>query len=328
MKKALLTALSLIILFTLSSCNKQKKYSEQLWGYFDTVVEINGYFESEEDFDEAVKIIKESLIFYNELLNIYEDSDTINLKDVNESSGEELEIPKELFDFLAFFKKTENQTESACKAAFGSVTSLWKKAIASESAIPSKEELLNANAHTDCNGIVLLNNPYRVILSDPDIRIDPGAVAKGWVGEKLKRALADKGFDNLIINMGGHVIAIGGKNESEQWTVGIRNPDGGTYTAVKVSDKSVVTSGNYERGRTIDGTVYHHIISPETLFPAELYSSVTVIAENSALADALSTALFVSSLEKGLGILERFPDVAALWIYQDGSEYRTDNFPE
>ncbi len=328
MKRFLLFFLLILFLFSTSSCNRQRKYSEEIWGYFDTVVEVSGYFDSEEDFYRAVKTVKDSLKFYNELLNIYEDSEKINLKDINESNGKEIDISVELFDFLAFFKKTEAQTEGACKMAFGTVTSLWKKTIASETPIPTNDELLNASAHTDCDSIKLLAEPYRVVLSDTAVRIDPGAVAKGWVGEKIKEALSREGFDNLIVNMGGHVIAIGEKKDGEKWVVGIRNPNGGTYTTVKVSDKSVVTSGVYERGREIDGTLYHHIISPNTLYPASHFASVTVIADNSALADALSTALFVSRLETGLGILERFPDVSALWIYSDGTEYRTDNFPK
>ena len=324
--KKLILALLLILSLSLFSCS-EKKYSKQLWGMFDTVVEVSGYFDSEEDFERAVEITQETLSYYNELFSIYEDSENINLKSINESGGEIVEIDRELFDFLAFFKEIEINTNGACKMAFGSVTSLWKKTISSDVPLPTDSELFKANSHTLCDTIELLENPCRIRLTDPDVRIDPGAVAKGWAGKKLEKKLIDSGFDSLLVNMGGHVIAVGDKC-GNTWSVGIRNPEGGIFTTVNVTGKSVVTSGVYERGREIDGTLYHHIISPKTLYPASHFASVTVISDDSALADALSTALFISPLDEGLKILKNYPDISALWIYPDGTHYKTNNFPD
>ena len=212
--------------------------------------------------------------------------------------------------------------------ALGTVTQIWKEIISAEQLpLPEFEKLVQANIHTDVNKIRLHTNPYGVTLLDPDLRIDAGAIAKGWAADRLKEVLVSKGYENLIVNLGGNVVALGSKN-GENWNVGIRNPDGGTYITVGVRNTSVVTSGVYERGREIDGVLYHHIISPETLYPASNYSSVTVICESSAVADALSTALFVMSIDEGKELLLKYPNVSAMWIDNENNAYYTDNFPK
>jgi len=327
MKKILLFLITLTALVTLFSCNERKKYSTEIWGYFDTVTEVSGYFDSEEEFERAVECVKGVMRQYNELLDPYGDSELVNLKSVNESQGQEITVSRELFDFLLFFKSADSETHGACSMGIGRISFFWKEIIASDKPLPDKTALAEEGKHIGTEYITLDPEALTVRLEN-GVMIDPGAVAKGWVGEKIKEALSKEGLGSLIVNMGGHVIAIGEKHDGKAWTVGIRNPKGGSFTTVGVKDRSVVTSGVYERGRKIDGVLYHHIISPKTLSPVSHNASVTVICEDSALADALSTALFVTTTEDGLEILKDFPDVAALWIYPDGSFFKTDNFPE
>ncbi len=320
--KKLLIVLLIALSVSLVSCS-EKKYSTQIWGTFDTVVDVSGYFDSEEEWSKARSLIEKTLNYYDGLLNAYEDANIVNLKAINESGGKTLEISRELYDFLTFSKDMEKKTDGAFLTAFGTVTGLWKEFINGGS-FPDKEALENALAHTSSDMILLEESPYRVTLLDPDIRIDAGALAKGWVGDRLREVLEAEGFDSLLINLGGNVIAVGEK-QGENWSIGIRSPDGGLFDTVEVSDSSVVTSGNYERVREYHGVMYHHIISPETLYPAEHFPSVTVISESSAIADALSTALFVLPPDEGKALLEKFPQVSAVWITDKGAVY-SDNF--
>ncbi|MBQ9975336.1 MAG: FAD:protein FMN transferase [Clostridia bacterium] len=320
--KRLFVFLLLTLSLCLTSCG-EKKYSTQIWSTFDTVVDVSGYFESEEEWSRARSLIEETLFYYDDLLNAYEDADFINLKAINESSGKTLEISRELYDFLTFAKEMEKKTDGALITAFGSVTGLWKDFI-NGGELPDKKELEGAFAHTSSDMVLLEDNPYRVTLLDPDVRVDAGSLAKGWVGDRLREVLEAEGFDSLIINLGGNVVAIGSK-KGKPWSVGIRSPEGSLFDTVEVSDLSVVTSGNYERVREYNGILYHHIISPDTLYPADCFPSVTVIPPSSATADALSTALFVLPLEEGKALLEKFPEASAVWITDNGAVY-SDNY--
>jgi thiamine biosynthesis lipoprotein len=110
--------------------------------------------------------------------------------------------------------------------------------------------------------------------------------------------------------------------------VGIENPDGGDYLHTVYARRGcVVTSGDYQRTYPVDGKFYHHIIDPDTLYPSEYFRSVTIICDDSGLADALSTALFVMPLEEGLALAEKC-GVEAMWLHTDGTRSYTPGFQE
>ena len=327
MKKAIVFHVILIVLFMTTSC-APKKYSRQYWGMFDTVTDVEGYFDSEEEFERATGLVESTLSYYNTLFDAYNDADDlVNLKKINESGGETIEINKDMYDFLVYLKSIDKKTDSAVNAAFGSVTYIWKDTINNNAPLPSQDTLDKAALHTDFDSVILEESPYRVTLSDPELKIDAGAFAKGYAADRLREILIENGVENIIINMGGNVVAIGSKM-GEGWNVGIKNPDGGIFTTVKVKDLSVVTSGIYERGREINGILYHHIISPDTLYPANNFLSVSVVCKSSAIADALSTALFVMDRDEGMKLLENFPEAEVLWIDNDGRAYYSSNFPK
>ena len=125
------------------------------------------------------------------------------------------------------------------------------------------------------------------------------------------------GADHLVLNIGGNIRTIGVRPDGTNWEVGLTNPDktsGGFATKLNLGETACVTSGNYHRYYVVDGVSYHHIIDPDTLMPANYFSSVTVITENSALADALSTALFCMSYEEGKALIESLGDIEVIWI--------------
>ncbi len=329
MKKTIIILLIFVLVIlslVLTFCSREKRYSEKYWGLFDTVVEIEGYFKSQEDFDTVKNEVYSILLFYNELLDAYGNSHMTNLKKVNESGGAPLEISPELFDFLEYLKEADKMTNGACNSALGSVTLLWKEAINTET-LPTDEQLKEASLHTDFDTVILDKSTMTVTLTDPDVKIDAGAIAKGYVSKILMSHLEGKELEGLLINLGGNVMCIGNK-KGEKWNVGIRSPfvDGNIYSTVLLSDESLVTSGSYERGAFIGGNYYHHIIDPETLHPANKYLSVSVRSDDPCVCDVLSTALFVLDVETGKEILKNFENAEVLWIEENNDGIHTNGF--
>ena len=137
----------------------------------------------------------------------------------------------------------------------------------------------------------------------------------------IARGLEERGVTGYVLNVGGNVRTIGTKPGGVGWTVGVEDPLGGDgYIAyLSLSGESLVTSGSYQRYYIVDGKRYHHIIDPDTLMPAEGFVSVSVLTKNSALGDALSTALFCMTLEEGSALVESLDGVEAEWVFPDGT---------
>jgi thiamine biosynthesis lipoprotein len=160
-----------------------------------------------------------------------------------------------------------------------------------------------------------------VTLTDPEMKLDVGAVAKGYATECIARHLETQGITGYILNVGGNIRAVGAKADGESWAVGIENPNGGDYLEyLNIRGQSVVTSGSYQRYYYVDGKAYHHIIHPDTLMPADNFVSVSVICKDSGFGDAMSTALFCLSLEEGLKLVESVSGLEAMWLTHDGEK--------
>ena len=189
-------------------------------------------------------------------------------------------------------------------------------------ALPPMELLDEKAKHTDINKIIIDEEASTVFLEDPEMRLDVGAIAKGYATERVAEIMEEKGISGLLLSVGGNVRAIGGRDEKQkEWNVGIQNPDRDSdeqYLLItKVMDMSVISSGDYERYYTVDGKEYHHIIDPNTLMPAQYFTAVSILCKDSGMGDALSTALFNMSLEEGKKLIESFDNTEALWVQKD-----------
>ena len=303
-----------------------KKYTATFLDVFDTVTSIVGYAESKEAFEETAQAIHDQLLRYHQLFDIYNSYEGIvNLKDVNDAAGgEPVQVDAAIVALLNDCKTYYDLTDGKVNVAMGSVLRLWHDAREDamddpvNAYLPEEAALQAAFAHTDLNLVVLDQAASTVQITDPMLRLDVGAVAKGWSVEKV----AENAPSGLLISVGGNVCATGPKDASgTPWVVGITNPDGGDYLhTIETADQCVVTSGDYQRYFVVDGNLYHHIIDPETLYPGALWRSVTIVCDDSGLADALSTALFLLDYQQGLALLEQC-DAQAFWIDRDNQRY-------
>lgn len=332
MKKLLALILAVCLLSGCAQSPKPGKtsYTATFLDLFDTVTTVVGYADSREEFEAQAQQIHDELAYYHELFDIYNPSQHgANLWTVNENAGVcPVQVAPQILELLTDCKSYYELTDGRVNVAMGAVLRLWHEARSrgikdpAGAKLPSEQALEEAAKHTDMDGLVLDPVESTVYLTDPEMSLDVGAVAKGWATQKVAQD-APRG---MLISVGGNVCATGQKPGDKDWVIGIQNPDGGEYLhTVYVSGGSVVTSGDYQRTYWVDGKAYHHIIDPDTRMPGTLYRSVTVICPDSGLADALSTALFLLPLEQGMA-LAKSCGADAMWLDAQGQEHWTPGF--
>ncbi len=331
-------SLLLLLLFVLSafvSCSGgEKPKTKTYYEFFDTVCTVSIYSVTEKDAKEHFMAAEDMLWRYNSLFDIYKSfSGIVNLKDLNDAAAEQpISVAPEIRELLLFGKEMYTLTGGEVNIAMGAVLSLWhdaREAANTESAhIPSAEELAAANLHTNIDDLVIDEAANTVYFRDPEMKIDVGAVAKGFVTDRVAELLVSRGVTSATLNFGGNIKVIGGKPSGAPFVAGITNPDKSKNdfaARVNLRDISLVTSGDYERFFTYGENNYHHIIDKDTLMPSKYFSSVSILHESAAVADALSTALFSMDYETGR-LLADSVEAEALWIKSDGTQYKTDGF--
>ena len=300
----------------------QKRYEASFLTLFDTVTTMVGYADSQETFTAQAQQIYDELLEYHQLYDIYNDYDGMNnLKTVNDNAGiAPVEVDARILDMLEFSKELYEETGGRVNVAMGGVLSLWHDAREAgiedpaNAYLPDQDALEEAARHADWSNVVIDEEAGTVYLADPDMSLDVGAIAKGYAVERV----CETAPAGMLISVGGNVRATGPKPDGSPWVVGIENPDGGDFLhTLYVEDSSVVTSGDYQRYYLVDGQRYHHIIDPDTLYPATRWRSVSILCADSGIADSLSTALFTLSQEDGQKLLDAF-DAEALWMTRDG----------
>lgn len=313
--------------------SSELKQSETYMDAFDTVSVITAYGVKTEQFSSDVTKLHDQLTAYHRLFDIYNSyPDINNLKTVNEhAGGEPVKVDSRIIDLLEYGLDAYKMTNGQVNIVFGAVLSLWHDtrtagiADPQNATIPLATDLTTAAEHVSPDLLVIDRAAGTVRLTDPRARLDVGAIAKGYVTEQLARYAKEQlGWDSALLNIGGNIRAIGQKGRSK-FTIGIQNPDTDSadpyVMTVKIADKSVVTSGDYQRYYEVDGGRYSHIIDTDTLYPATHMRAVSVICEDSGLADVLSTALFTMSVDEGMALIEKTADAEAVWLLPSEIRY-------
>jgi thiamine biosynthesis lipoprotein len=339
---ALLLALCLFTALALPSCGgaQKNKYTAYSLDYFDTATTITGYETDRATFDAISGEILALLGEYHRLYTIYHRFEGIEnlctVNDLTNGAHRRVTVDARIIEMLSYAKEMYDVTGGEVNIAMGSVLSIWHQYRTAgldaphAAKLPPIEALEAAAKHTDIGALVIDKEQSTVQITDPEMTLDVGAIAKGYAVEMAAQMLEARGITGYVINVGGNIRTVGTKGDGSKWLAGIENPDASSdepYIAyVELSGESIVTSGSYQRYYLVDGQRYHHIIDRETLMPATGFLSVSVICKSSAQADALSTALFCMSPDEGLALVESLPDVEALWVSTDGTQRTSSGF--
>lgn len=316
------------------------QYSASFFDCFDTLTQVVAQTKTEEEFNRYYNQIHARMQYLHKLFDIYNDYDGINnIKTINDNAGiRPVKVEKEIIDLLLFSKEWHKKTGGRMNVAFGSVLKIWhdyRTAGLTDPAnalLPPMVLLQEAARHTDIDKVIIDEENSTVYLADRQMRLDVGGVAKGFAVEIAARESIDAGLTSGIIGAGGNIRTIGAPKDGrrEKWSIGIQNPsqplfsDDNLIETVYVADLSVVSSGDYQRYYYVNGKAYHHIIDPHTLMPAEYNRAVTVVVEDSGLADFMSTALFLMPFSEGLALAESIDGLEAMWVMKDGSVKTTE----
>ena len=336
MKKILSFLLIIALSVSLCSCaaSGKQRYSETLLDYFDTVTSIVAYDNSEADFKKHLSEFEARLKKYNCLYDIYNSYDGVtNIKDINDKAAlTPVKADKRIIALLKYGKDFYENGNGKTNICLGAVLRLWHNARESETPyLPEMSDLREAAKHTDINDLIIDEEKSTVYFKDGDMKLDVGAIAKGFAARELCEWAKNNLWSAAAISIGGNVCTFGTKADDGKtmWNVEIENPDmlsSAAPTTLNLTDLSVVTSGDYQRYMEVDGKRYCHIIDPKTLMPAEYVSAVTVVCADSALADALSTTLFNMSVEDGQKLIADMEGVEALWVDKEYNEYYSAGF--
>ena len=270
--------------------------------------------------ENAQKLLLQS----EQLLHLYKNRFSANdadseLMEINLQAGKKaVQVHPELFELIELGKKHSIAANSHLNIAIGPLVQTWRIGF-SDAKLPSEEEIQRLLKITNPEEIVLNDSNREVYLSKEGMRIDLGALAKGYIADKLKEFLVEQGVQSGIIDLGGNILTIGENPTFHRpWRIGIQNPllDRGEHVAViAVSDASVVTSGIYERQLVVDGKTYHHIFDRTTGYPMETeVASITIVAEKSVDCEIWTTRLFGQNPYDIIEEIEQQPGLEAFVI--------------
>jgi len=246
---------------------------------------------------------------------------------INYNSGiKPVKVDTELFNLISRSIKVSNLSQGAFDISYASLDKVWffdKKM----QKMPSDDQIANSVAKVGFENIILNEKEETVFLKLKGMKIGFGAIGKGYAADRAKEILIKNNVKSGIINASGDLTAWGQKPSGEDWMVAIVNPLNKTkvFSWLPIKNKSIVTSGNYERFINFDGKSYSHIIDPRTGYPSQGILSVTIVTENAELADALATSVFVLGEEIGMNMINQLKGVDCIIINSDNKIIKSKN---
>lgn len=246
------------------------------------------------------------------------------LSQVNQAAGKHpVHVHPDLFSLAQIGKEHSCAPGSQLNIAIGPLVQSWRIGF-SDARVPSAEEIQALLGITDPHKIILDPEAGTIYLTQAGMKIDLGALAKGYIADRIVDYLKDAGVVSALINLGGNLIVMGPspKRADRHWRIGIQNPiksRGNSQVILRVLNKSVVTSGIYERHLEVNGESYHHILNPQTGYPAETeIASLTIVSDLSVDGEIWTTRLFGKRIPEIMGQIEILPGIEGLLITKDG----------
>ncbi len=317
-KKIIIYILPVILI---ACTNKEKVYQKSFFK-LDTVITITVVNDkiNQKEFNRILNNIKAIVDKYDRIFNIHrKDSDVYKISLFQ--PNREYQIHHELFKILNYCKKFYNLSNGYFDPTIGNVTLLYN--FHNNSTPPQKRKILQALNNTGMSNVSLIP-PAFIKLTHTPVVLDLGGAAKGYIIDRISEFLKTQNIKNFMVNIGGDIYAAGKNPQRRKWIIGLQHPRkyNEIITKFELTDKAVVTSGDYERFFFYKGKRYHHIINPQTGLPVwNGIISVTIIADNALLADVLSTTLFLLGKEKGLKLLNKyFKTIKYLIITEDSQK--------
>lgn len=290
----------------------------------DTVINVKLY-DSDDDtlLRECQKICEE---YESRLSRTLEGSE---IWQINHAEGAFTEVSDDTLSLIQEGLYYSELSDGAFDITIGTVTDLWDFK-SEDPQVPSSDDLQEAVSHVDYRNVEIDGNQVR--LTDPSAKIDLGAIAKGYIADRLKEFLKGNGVEHALIDLGGNVLAIGDKPDGSDFLIGIQKPfddRGEPVASVHLNDQSVVTSGTYQRCFQVGDQFYHHILQSSDGMPCNNgLNSVTILTDSSLTADAFSTTCFLLGPKKGMNLINQTDGVEAVFIDSQNHIYYSDHFPK
>ncbi len=291
----------------------------------DTYMTVTAYGSAAE---EAVAAAEEEINRLDALLSTGIETSEIAM--LNNSGGETVTLSEDTAVLVEEALALYEHTNGAFNIAVYPLMEAWGFTT-QEFRVPEASEIAELLAYTDASKIEY-NSETKEITLPEGVQIDLGGIAKGYTSAKVATIMKEYGISSAMINLGGNVQVLGSKTDGSDWRVAVQDPEDSDAMlgVLSVSDKAIITSGGYERYFEEDGITYHHILDPETGYPADNgVSSVTIISENGMLADGLSTSLFIMGEEKAAEYWQSHTDeFDYILVTEDGIMYVSEGIAD
>ena len=325
-----LGALLIISLIYSISINRNEESISNTYYNLGTINEITLYDVNKKTGEKILEECGSILMdIDNKMSNTIKSSD---VSKINKNAGKAYtKISKDTYYVIKKSIEFSNISNDTFDISVGPLIDLWS--IGTDNAkVPNKEEIENILPLVDYSKILLNDENLSVKLSEENMKIDLGGIAKGYAADKIYDYLKSENIKSAIINLGGNILTLGSKNNDQPFSIGIQDPTmprGNSIGNIKVTNKSVVTSGIYERYIEKDNKIYHHMLNPHTGYPFENnLNSVTIVSDESIICDALSTTTFGLGLDNGMKLIESLDNVDAIFITKDKKIYLSSNLKD
>lgn len=338
--KIWLVACTLVAVFLLAGCKQDQEPKAELREepYYQekflmgTYVRIRVYDEGKED---ALKPAFARIKELADKITINQEGSEVDA--INAQAGvKPVKVSDDVYYLLKTAYKYSEETNEAFNMTIGAITQLWRIGF-DDARKPEQAEIDNALQHIDYKKVEFNDKDKMVYLQEKGMIIDLGAIAKGYITDEAVKVLKDKGVTAAIVDLGGNVFVLGHspRGNDEPWTIGIQDPNqarGTVVGTIKESNKTVVTSGIYERYLEVDGKKYHHLFDSRTGYPFDNdIAGISIVTNKSIDGDALSTSAYAMGTKAGLEFVEGLGDgTEAIFVTKDDKVYLTkgleDNF--
>lgn len=333
-KKHIGLTIFLILIITLSGCIKRqgsniKEPLSRTEFLMDTVMTVKIFDnQNEKTLDKVFLRLKE---IESRMSATIETSDVYK---INENAGiKPITVNEDTYFVIKEAKHFAEISNGAFEPTIGPLVDLWdiKSGEKERDSIPTLEEIEEKKALINYNNLELLDN-NQVYLNEKNMKINLGGIVKGYAADEARRILIENKVNTAIIDLGGNVFAHGIKVDGSYWKIGVQNPleyVGNYLGIIQIKDKSIVTSGNYERFFVYNKNNYHHILDTKTGYPSENeIMGISIISDKSIDGDALSTTLFVLGLDDGMKLINSIEEAEAVFILKDKSIYMTSGLKD